>query len=122
MRAIVLMLVCVSDAFVLQPAASRAVAPARHGSVAQMLLPTEMLLPMIALADAGEAVAMKEIPYGIIAAGCVVTTLAAGFPMCATAIAALVTPLCIDPCAGVPQLLHEGEELLLNVLYLIIIS
>ena len=40
-----------------------------------------MLLPMVSLAEAGEAVAMKEVPYGLIAAGCVLTTLTAGFPI-----------------------------------------
>ena len=99
LRVAMLLMLCVSDAFVLQPAASRALAPARHSSVAQMLLPTEMLLPMISLAEAKEAVAMKEVPFGLIAAGCVVTTLSAGFPMSATAIAALVTPLRTHPCA-----------------------
>ena len=76
-----LMLGCVSDALMLQPAAPRVLAPARHvvhGSKPQMLL------PMVSLAEAGEAVAMKEVPYGLIAAGCVLTTLTAGFPMCAT--------------------------------------
>merc|ERR1712127_1130358 len=79
--AMIMMLCCVSDAFVLQPAASRALAPARHSSVAQMLLPTEMLLPMTSLAEAGQAVAMKETPWALIVAGCVVTTLSAGFPV-----------------------------------------
>ena len=77
--AMILMLGCVSDAFMLQPAAPRVLASARHvvhGSEPQMLL------PMVSLA--GEAVAMKEVPYGLIAAGCVLTTLTAGFPMCAT--------------------------------------
>merc|ERR1719162_2089238 len=69
------MLCCVSDAFVLQPAASRALAPARHSSAA------EMLLPMTSLAEAGQAVAMKETPWALIIAGCVVTTLSAGFPV-----------------------------------------
>ena len=76
--AMLLMLGCVSDALMLQPAAPRVLA-ARHvvlGSEPQMLL------PMVSLA--GEAVAMKEVPYGLIAAGCVLTTLTAGFPMCAT--------------------------------------
>ena len=79
--AMILMLGCVSDAFMLQPAAPRVLSPARHvvhGSKPQMLL------PMVSLAEAGEAVAMKEVPYGLIAAGCVLTTLTAGFPMCAT--------------------------------------
>jgi len=97
--AMIMMLCCVSDAFVLQPAASRALAPARHSSVAQMLLPTEMLLPMTSLAEAGQAVAMKETPWALIIAGCVVTTLSAGFPVYATAITPLVTPLCTHPCA-----------------------
>ena len=97
--AMIMMLCCVSDAFVLQPAASRALAPARHSSVAQMLLPTEMLLPMTSLAEAGQAVAMKETPWALIVAGCVVTTLSAGFPVYATAITPLVTPLCTHPCA-----------------------
>lgn len=46
-----------------------------------MLLPTEMLLPMTSLAEAGQAVAMKETPWALIIAGCVVTTLSAGFPV-----------------------------------------
>ena len=109
--AMIMMLCCVSDAFVLQPAASRALAPARHSSVAQMLLPTEMLLPMTSLAEAGQAVAMKETPWALIIAGCVVTTLSAGFPVYATAITSLVTPLCTHPCVPrLPQLLHEGGE------------
>ena len=79
--AMILMLGCVSDALMLQPAAPRVLAPARHVGLGSK---PQMLLPMVSLAEAGEAVAMKEVPYGLIAAGCVLTTLTAGFPMCAT--------------------------------------
>ena len=78
--AMILMLGCVSDALMLQPAAPRVLA-ARHVVLGSK---PQMLLPMVSLAEAGEAVAMKEVPYGLIAAGCVLTTLTAGFPMCAT--------------------------------------
>ena len=100
MRVLMALLCCVvTDAFVLHAVAPRAIAPARHSSAAQMLLPTEMLLPMTSLAEAGQAVAMKETPWALIIAGCVVTTLSAGFPVYATAITPPVTPLCTHPCA-----------------------
>ena len=100
MRVLMALLCCVvTDAFVLQAVAPRAIAPARHSSAAQMILPTQMLLPTVALAEAGQS-GNVDAPIGIIVAGAVLATLTAGIPVYATAISVLITPLCPHPCAA----------------------
>ena len=101
MRVLSLMLFCcVGDAFVLQQAAPRALlAPHRHSSAAQMLLPMQFL-PTVALAEAANPGSV-DAPIGIIVAGAVLATLTAGLPVCATAIAVFITPLALTlvPCS-----------------------